>query len=183
MDHQPLATRTLPRLTLVLGGAASGKSEFAENLLLSSTLRPVYLATAEIRDSEMAGKVSRHRDRRGPEWRDVEAPLDPGPALAATAAGEAVLIDCLTMWLSNHLLAGHDPAAQSGKLLAALATCPVPVIAVSNEVGQGIVPDNALARRFREAQGRLNREVAAAADLVVAVMAGLPLVLKGRLPE
>ena len=183
MDHQLPATRPLPRLTLVLGGAASGKSEFAENLLLASGFRPVYLATAEIRDGEMEGKVSRHRDRRGPEWRDVEAPLRPEKALAATAAGEAVLIDCLTMWLSNHLLAGHDPSAQSPALLAALASCLVLVIAVSNEVGQGIVPDNALARRFREAQGALNREVAAAADLVVVVMAGLPLVLKGRLPE
>lgn len=182
MDHQLPATGALPGLSLVLGGAASGKSEFAENLLIHSRLRPVYVATAEAWDGEMAAKITRHRDRRGAVWRDVEAPLDPGPALAGAEAGEAVLIDCLTMWLSNHLLAGHDPGAESRKLLAALASCPVPVIAVSNEVGQGIVPENALARRFREAQGALNREVAAAAGLVVAVIAGLPLVLKGQLP-
>lgn len=182
MVHQLLATSQLPRLTLVIGGAASGKSLFAENIITTSGLRPVYLATAEPLDSEMEGKISRHRDRRGPDWRVVEAGLDLGPALSGARPDEAVLVDCLTIWLTNHLLAGHDPAAETDGLLAAFAGCRAPVIAVSNEVGQGIVPENALARRFREAQGALNQRVAAEAGVVVAVIAGLPVALKGQLP-
>lgn len=179
-----MSLRNLPSLTLVLGGAASGKSAFAEKLIVDSGLDRVYLATSQNRDEEMGNKISRHRALRGADWHTVEAPLDLRPPLGALVPGQAVLVDCLTMWLTNHLLADHDLEAEEARLIAALRDLRgrAPAVLVSNEVGQGIVPDNALARRFREAQGRLNRAIAAEADLAVAVMAGLPLVLKGRLP-
>jgi adenosylcobinamide kinase/adenosylcobinamide-phosphate guanylyltransferase len=172
----------LQKLTLVLGGAASGKSTFAEALVTGHTAHPVYIATAQAWDAEMADKIARHRAARGPAWHTVEAPLDLAPALAAVTAPQAVLIDCATLWLTNVILAETDLAAAEQAFLAAVMLCPAPVVVVSNEVGQGIVPDNALARRFRNAQGALNQRLAARADLVVAVMAGLPLVLKGSLP-
>lgn len=174
--------KMLPPLTLVLGGAASGKSVFAENLTENSGLKPVYVATARIWDEETNHKVFLHRDRRGPQWQVVEAPLDLVPPLAERHAGEVVLLDCLTMWLTNLIMEDHDPEPATDALCTALASCPVPVVIVTNEVGQGIVPENALARRFREAQGRLNIRVAAVSDLVVQVVAGLPNVLKGALP-
>ncbi len=177
------AADDLPKLTLVLGGARSGKSRLAEALVLGSGLAPVYIATAEAHDDEMAARIASHRaDRDGRGWRTVEAPLDITAALAGVAAGEAALLDCATLWLSNALLAKADLAAEEAALLLALAACAAPVVVVSNEVGSGIVPDNALARAFRDAQGRLNQRLAAAAGLVVLVAAGLPLVLKGRLP-
>ena len=172
----------LPRLTFVLGGAASGKSLWAENLLLTSDLEPVYLATSRVFDEEIKFKVSRHRARRTGRWHTIEADLDLGPALSRLQPTQAVLVDCVTMWLTNNLMDGSDLEAAERDLLAALASCAGPVVVVSNEVGQGIVPDNALARQFREAQGRLNVSLGAAADLAVLVVAGLPLVLKGRLP-
>jgi len=172
----------LPRLTLVLGGANSGKSDFAETLVKNSRLSRIYIATAQAFDAEMQAKIDAHRAARGAGWTTVEAPLDLVDALENCAKGAAVLVDCATLWLSNHLLADHDLAGQGASLLAALARAPGPIVVVSNEVGMGIVPDNALARRFRTAQGRLNRDLAARAGLVVAVMAGLPLVLKGTLP-
>lgn len=180
-----MSPSALPPLTLVLGGAGSGKSAFAEKLISESGLDRVYIATSQAFDDEMRNKIFRHQEMRGAGWRTVEAPFDPGEALAAAAPGQALLVDCLTMWLTNHLLAGHDLAERQAALLADLGRAQgrAPVVVVSNEVGQGIVPDNALSRRFREAQGRLNQAVAARAGLVVAVMAGLPLVLKGRLPE
>ncbi|GAB4289274.1 MAG: bifunctional adenosylcobinamide kinase/adenosylcobinamide-phosphate guanylyltransferase [Roseovarius sp.] len=172
----------LPGVTLVLGGAASGKSTFAEDLVRRSGRGLVYLATAQVQDAEMRAKVARHRRLRGAGWQTIEEPRDPGRVLAGISAECAVLLDCATMWLSNHLLAGSDLAEQQAGLMAALAGCAAPVVIVSNEVGLSVVPDNALARRFREAQGRLNQALAARADLVVNVIAGLPLVLKGRLP-
>ena len=172
----------LPRLTFVLGGAASGKSAYAEGLVAQASDTRLYIATAEAQDAEMRDKLARHRARRGPEWRTVEAPLDPGAALASARAGEAVLLDCATMWLSNHLLAGSDLARAEAALMAALARCAAPVVVVSNEVGLSVVPENALARRFQTAQGALNQRLAAEAGLVVNVIAGLPQVLKGHLP-
>lgn len=168
-------------LTLVMGGAASGKSAWAETLVMRSDRPRVYVATAQAFDDEMRAKIDAHRRARGAGWRTVEAPLDPGPALAGIAAGDIVLIDCATMWLSNHMLAGHDLDAAEAALMTALATCPAPVVIVSNEVGLSVVPDNPLARRFQGAQGRLNQHLAARADLVVQVIAGLPQVLKGAL--
>lgn len=139
------------------------------------------MATAQAGDDEMATRIAAHRARRGEGWTTTEAPFDPAPALAGVRAG-VVLVDCATMWLSNHLLADHDIASETGGLLAALAACPVPVIVVSNELGLSIVPENALARRFRQAQGVLNQRLAEQAGLVVFVAAGLPLALKGALP-
>ncbi len=170
-----------PRLSLVVGGARSGKSSLAERLVRASGLPRTYIATAEAWDDEMADRIARHRDDRGADWRTVEAPRDLAGALAG--AGGAVLIDCATLWLTNVMLAGADVGAEAAGLLAALAAHPGPVVVVSNEVGWGIVPENALARAFRDEQGRLNQQIAAAADLVLGVMAGLPMVLKGRLPE
>jgi len=172
----------LPNLTLVLGGANSGKSDFAETLVRETGLRRIYIATAQAFDREMQSKIDAHRAARGADWNTVEAPLNLTLALENWAPDDAVLIDCATLWLSNHLLADHDLEAECAALLNALAATPGPVVVVSNEVGMGIVPDNALARRFRTAQGRLNRALAIQAGLVVAVMAGLPMVLKGQLP-
>lgn len=172
---------TLPALTLVLGGARSGKSRLAEGLVHATPGPWHYIATAEAWDDEMRDRIAHHRADRGPDWLTLDAPLDLAGALRGLRSG-AVLIDCATLWLSNQMLADHDPDTATADLLAALADCPLPVVVVSNEVGQGIVPDNALARRFRDAQGRLNQRLAAAADLAVLVVAGLPMVLKGRLP-
>lgn len=172
----------LPNLTLILGGAASGKSAFAEGLVLKGETAPLYVATAQVFDEEMAEKVQRHREMRGTGWTTIEEPLDLPGALAQAGSRQPVLIDCATLWLTNVILGEHDVAAYSDELLTAITACKGPVVIVSNEVGQGIVPDNALSRRFRNAQGRLNQQLAGQADAVIAVMAGLPLMLKGDLP-
>lgn len=175
-------TGSLPPLTLVVGGARSGKSACAEGLITGTGRPRRYIATAEAWDDEMRDRITRHRRDRGAGWTTVEVPLDLPAALTTARADEVVLIDCATLWLTNHLLADHDIPAETDALLAALATCPAPVVVVSNETGWGIVPENALARRFRDEQGRLNQRLAAAAGLVVTVIAGLPMVLKGQLP-
>ena len=172
----------LPALTFVLGGAASGKSVFAENLIINSKLMPVYIATSRIWDDEIKNRVDIHKSRRDSTWTTVEAPFDLCPALEKVTSDDAVLIDCATMWLTNHLLEDHPLDIAKSDLLRALERSNAPVVIVSNEVGQGIVPDNALSRQFREAQGRLNIALAARANLVVQVVAGLPNVLKGNLP-
>ena len=172
----------LPRGTFVLGGAASGKSAWAENLLENSGLSLTYLATAEVLDGEMGQRVARHRARRDARWRTVECPRDPAPVLEGFAPGQAVLIDCATLWLSNQMMAEADLGEARARLIAALRATAARWVIVSNEVGQGIVPQNALSREFREAQGRLNIALAAEADLAVQVVAGLPQVLKGALP-
>lgn len=172
----------MPRVTCVIGGAASGKSAFAEQFTRARDKRMTYLATSRVLDTEMRKKVAVHAARRGADWQLAEEPMEPGTVLARLGPGDICLIDCATMWLSNHLLAGSDLAAAQARLLAALDGCAASVVVVSNEVGQGIVPDNALARQFRDAQGRLNIALAARADLVVQVVAGLPNVLKGALP-
>ncbi len=172
----------LPGSTFVLGGAASGKSAWAEKLIESKRLNAIYIATGQVFDDETKKKVEIHRVRRDVRWRTVEAPLEIGPALATAGPDQPVLIDCATMWLSNHLLAGSDLGQAQERLIADLRDCAAPLVIVSNEVGHGIVPDNALARQFREAQGRLNIALAGQADLAVLVTAGLPQVLKGSLP-
>lgn len=165
---------------LVLGGARSGKSVFAERLVTESGLDPVYLATAEPRDAEMAERIASHRARRGPTWRSVEEPLALEEALEREAAPDhAILVDCLTLWLSNLMEADADIAARVDALCEMLPHVPGLVVLVSNEIGLGLVPDNPLGRVFRDAQGKLNQQVAAAAEKVVFVAAGLPLVLKG----
>lgn len=182
-DQRAKIQESLPDLSLVIGGARSGKSALAERLVLGSGRAPVYVATAELRaDAEMAVRIAAHRARRAGHWRELEAPQDLAGALGTARPDEAVLIDCATLWLSNILLADADLAAETETLCAALNACPAPVVIVSSEVGAGIVPQNALARRFRDAQGLLNQRLAARAGLVVAVIAGLPLTLKGQLP-
>lgn len=175
-------TGSLPPLTLVVGGARSGKSAFAEYLVIRSARSRRYIATAEAWDDEMRDRIAQHRHDRGADWTTVEAPLDLVTALADARPDEATLVDCATLWLTNHLLAEHDIPSETARLLAALGACPAPVVIVSNETGWGIVPENPLARRFRDEQGRLNQRLAAASSLVVTVIAGLPMVLKGQLP-
>ena len=171
----------LPKLSFILGGAASGKSVFAENLILNSGLKPVYIATSRIWDDETKVRVNVHKSRRDETWTTVEAAFDLSIALGTASPEQAVLIDCATMWLTNHLLDENDLEVAQNQLLVSLKTCTASVVIVSNEVGQGIVPDNALSRQFREAQGRLNIALAAHSDLAMQVIAGLPNVLKGTL--
>lgn len=169
----------LPRLTLVLGGARSGKSRFAEDLITALPAPWLYLATGEARDEEMAARIAHHAARRGPGWITQEVPLELAEALGAPElSSRPILIDCLTLWLSNVMASGRDVEGESARLVDALRASAGPIVAVSNEVGLGIVPDNALARAFRDAQGRLNAAVAAEADTVVLMAAGLPLTLK-----
>src|SRR5438552_5252582 len=169
----------LPHLTFVLGGARSGKSRYAEGLVMDCAPPWIYIATAEVHDGEMSAKIATHRNRRDGRWRTVEAPLDlPGAIAAHGNEEQAVLVDCLTLWLSNVMLAGRDLIAEQQRLITALGDASGPLVVVSNEVGLGIVPDNALAREFRDGQGRVNMQVAAMADRVVLIVAGLPLILK-----
>ncbi len=168
--------------TFVLGGAASGKSAFAEGLVVASGKPRVYLASMQAHDAEMKNKIRDHQVSRGGDWRTVECPLDVAEALAEIGQDEIALFDCATMWLTNHLLAENDLETESQKLLAAIRACKGQLVVVSNEVGMGIVPDIALARRFRNEQGRLNQKLAAASDCAVMVVAGLPVLLKGQLP-
>lgn len=177
-----MPTSTVAPLTLVVGGARSGKSRHAENLIAAAPPPWTYVATAQAGDAEMAQRIARHRERRGPDWHTVEAPHDLAGALATVHGGRPVLVDCLTLWLSNRMLAEADVEAEAAGLEAALAERRAPVIVVSNEVGQGIVPDNPLARRFRDLQGRLNQRMAARAGRVVLMVAGLPLIVKDVSP-
>jgi len=173
----------IPKLTLVTGAISSGKSRWAERLVTRPCLKKVYIATAQAYDAEMARKIARHQTDRGPLWRTIQAPLDLAAALAGPWQNEIILVDCLTMWLSNHLLAGNDPDTICQHLVATLAKVPVPIVLVSNEVGGGGISGNDLARRFAVEQGRLNQRIAKHADLVVTVIAGQPLALKGTLPK
>ena len=173
----------LPQLTLVLGGAASGKSRLAERLAEAVHPARVYIATAAAGDTEMRDRIDAHKQRRGDGWEVVEAPLDLPAALGRVAPGRVVLVDCATMWLSNLTGARQALAPAIAGVLEALERCAAPVIVVSNELGQGVVPNNAVARRFRQVHGEMNQQMAARAGLVVAVMAGLPMVLKGAFPR
>jgi adenosylcobinamide kinase / adenosylcobinamide-phosphate guanylyltransferase len=163
-------------VTLVIGGARSGKSRRAEALVEAMTPPFIYLATAQAFDGEMAERIAVHQARRDHRWTTIEAPIELGEAIAAAAG--PLLVDCLTLWLSNLMLADHDLDEAFHALDEALAAAPHPVVLVSNEVGLGIVPENALARRFRDAQGRLNQAVAARADRVIFMVAGLALEVK-----
>ncbi len=165
--------------TLVLGGARSGKSAFATKLVRDSGLACVFIATATAGDEEMRERIARHQAQRDQAWRTIEEPLALAEALAReSAADRAILIDCLTLWLSNLLHAGRNVETETRKLVAAVQQAGSPLVLVSNEVGLGIVPDTPLGRRFRDAQGRLNQEIAAVAPNVVLLAAGLPLWLK-----
>ena len=171
---------SLPKLTFVLGGARSGKSRFAESLIATVPPPWIYVATAEAIDAEMAERIAAHRARRGTSWQTIEAPRDLAAVLAASEKGP-VLVDCLTLWLSNVLLAESDIEAEIKRLEETLAASTTPIVLVANEVGYGIVPDYPLGRRFRDLQGVLNQRMASCADRVVLVVAGLPLAIKGTL--
>lgn len=163
---------------LITGGARSGKSKRAEIRTRAFPGQPAYVATAEALDAEMDARIARHRARRGTDWIEREVPLDLVPALVATDGGGARLVDCLTLWLSNLMHAGRDWEREVTELAATLPRLRSPVVFVTNEVGLGIVPDNALARSFRDAAGIMNQTIAAAADEVEFVVAGLPMKLK-----
>ena len=165
---------------LVLGGARSGKSLFAEHQIEATGLSACYIATAEAHDTEMAERIRRHRCRRGDAWVTVEEPLFLADALDnATSPGSAVLVDCLTVWLANVMAAGRSPEQDVDDLLRVLGKAEGQVVLVSNEVGMGIVPENALARTFRDESGTMHQRIGAIAGRVIFVAAGLPLVLKG----
>jgi adenosylcobinamide kinase/adenosylcobinamide-phosphate guanylyltransferase len=165
---------------LILGGARSGKSRFGQSRIEAFAGQLYYIATAQAFDAEMAERIALHRADRGPRWNTVEAPLDlPAAIMAHGAQADAILVDCLTLWLSNLMLAEKDVAQASAQLVQAVLACPVPLALVANEVGLGIVPDNALARRFRDEAGRLNQSIAQIAGEVAFLAAGLPLMLKG----
>ena len=173
----------LPKRAFVLGGARSGKSSFAERLVENYGKPKVYIATAQAFDDEMRDRISGHKIARGDGWRLIEAPMTAAETLGQVGAGEVALLDCATMWLTNQLLAETDLEQAVTELMNAIRTCPGDLVIVSNEVGLSIVPENALARRFRDEQGALNFNLAALSDLSVLVAAGLPLVLKGSLPD
>ena len=171
MDHKTI---------LVIGGARSGKSRYAQARAEALALEPVYVATAQAFDAEMALRIARHQADRGPQWRTVEAPLALAETIAVLAtANRVLLVDCLTLWLTNLILGEHDPVAARAALLDSLRAAAGPIVLVTNEVGLGIVPENALARRFRDEAGWLNQALAAVVDEVQLVTAGLPLRLKG----
>ncbi|WP_418459038.1 bifunctional adenosylcobinamide kinase/adenosylcobinamide-phosphate guanylyltransferase [Brucella intermedia] len=165
---------------LVLGGARSGKSSYAEKMAQSSGLQPLYLATGRAFDGEMENRIAIHRNRRGSDWQTVEEPLDLVGALTLhVAVDRFVLVDCLTLWLTNLMMAERDIAAETAGLVAMLSNLAGPVVFVSNEVGFGIVPENRMAREFRDHAGFLHQAVAAVADEVYLIAAGLPLKMKG----
>lgn len=170
-------------VTFVLGGARSGKSAHAQALTeaaaVASGRPPLMIATAEAVDDEMAARIAQHRRERGGSWRTVETPLELAAAIRDLEPGEAAAVDCLTLWLSNLMFAGRDVEDATADLLAALADTRAQVALVSNEVGMGLVPENALARAFRDAAGRLNRRMAEQADHAVVMFCGLGVVLKG----
>jgi adenosyl cobinamide kinase/adenosyl cobinamide phosphate guanylyltransferase len=167
----------LPPLTLVLGGARSGKSRYAEQLVTAQEAPWIYIATAEAFDEEMRARIAEHQARREMGWRTVEAPVDLPDALVRHR-DLPVLVDCLTLWLTNLMLGNHDIAAATAALEAALDRREAPIVLVSNEVGLGLVPETPLGRAFRDEAGRLNQRVAALADRVLFMLAGLPLTVK-----
>ena len=172
-----------PKRTLVLGGAASGKSDYSEQLVRSSGLDKSYIATAQAFDDEMRVKISKHQKDRGDDWLTTETPIDLPEHVLGQPAGNITLVDCLTLWLSNLMLSDADVSQFTKALLTVIDSRRDPIVFVSNEVGLGVVPDTPLGRQFREHQGRLNRQIAAKSDLVVLVTAGIPQVLKGSDPQ
>jgi len=174
-------TQSSGSVTLVLGGARSGKSRHAETICREAGRALIYVATAEAYDDEMKARIAQHRsDRAADGWRTIEEPKDLAGILEGEATpGRVLLVDCLTLWLTNHLLAESDIEAEIDRLCVAVSASPGDVVLVANEVGFGIVPENRLARAFRDHAGRLNQRIAALADRVTLVVAGLPVQVKG----
>ena len=168
-------------ITLVLGGARSGKSRRGQTLAEGSSPKRLYIATAQAFDDEMRDRISKHQHDRDDSWKTIEAPLDLAGAIrtVSTTRDASILVDCLTLWLSNLLLVDQNISAATAELVNAVQSANAPIVLVSNEVGMGIVPENALARQFRDEQGRLNQNIAQIADHVEFVAAGLSLKLKG----
>lgn len=166
------------KIVLVTGGARSGKSRFAESETLKFAPQATYIATAQPFDAEMEARIAAHQSRRGPEWTTLNAPLDLCGALARSDGAAPRLVDCLTLWLTNLMLGGQNWEGEVARLVETLAAQASPVVLVTNEVGAGIVPENALARAFRDAAGIANQRVAGVADAVFFVTCGLPLRLK-----
>lgn len=176
------------RLAFICGGAKSGKSSYAQTLAEACPGPRLYVATAEALDDEMHSRIARHQELRGPQWQTREEPLDLAAVLEEADGNYGViLVDCLTLWLSNLLTRPPqqqiNPAMEIDRLVTTLNTLKTPLLLVSNEVGGGIVPDNALAREFRDLSGSLNQRLAQLADRVVLVVCGLPLVLKPPAPS
>jgi adenosylcobinamide kinase/adenosylcobinamide-phosphate guanylyltransferase len=166
------------QITLVLGGQRSGKSKYAEGLIEAQG-GGLYLATAQVFDDEMKGRIDTHQQRRGDKWITLEEPLNIASIILREAkSNQPVLVDCLTLWLSNLIHEEQNIEAQTESLIIALHKSQGPVVLVSNEVGQGVIPDNALARKFVDCAGRMNQVIAEAADRVVWVTAGIPQMLK-----
>ncbi len=182
MPLMPEKLVPLTPLSLIIGGARSGKSAFAERMVTTHATyvgqQPVYLATAEPSDVEMVERIRHHRNRRGSQWRTVERSIEIASALNSFPKGTPVLLDCLTLWLSNVLLAGRNSTAGTAELLAGLKAAHGPVVVVSNDVGSGTVPENAITRFFRDQSGYINQKVASMARCVIMMNAGLPLLLK-----
>ena len=164
--------------TLIIGAAASGKSQYAEDILNNNVGKKLYLASANIYDEEMQEKVNKHKDRRGSEWTTIAEPLDAVHYIENLNIKEIMLFDCATMWLTNHFLEKSNIYHEIDLLVNSIKSSKGSIITVTNEVGSGIVPDNSMAREFRELQGKLNQKLATVASLVVTVIAGIPLILK-----
>ena len=181
-EPSPDPSTSVPRVTFVLGGARSGKSTHAERLAADYCARngqsAIYLATGQARDGEMADRIAQHRARRSAVWQTIEAPIDIVTTLTNAPKGTTILVDCLTLWLSNLMETDRDLPHEFKRLTDCLQSVAGSVILVANEVGLGIVPDNQLARRFRDHAGLLNQTVAACADQVLFITAGLPMRLK-----
>ncbi len=182
MDQSREQIISMGRIIFVVGGAASGKSAYAERLARASGKPKTYIATLQAYDDEMRDKIAKHQRDRGDDWTTLEAPMDICVPLADADPDHIVLLDCVTLWLTNIMLAEKDIEKEVDGFLKALKSASSDVVVVSNEVGMGIVPDNALSRRFRAAQGSLNQRLARVSDSVVTVIAGMPLALKGQLP-
>ena len=169
-------------ITLVLGGARSGKSAYAqrqaEQAAAATGRPPLMIATAEAFDEEMRDRIDRHRTERGDGWRTLEAPLELAAAVCDLRADDIAVVDCLTLWLSNQMLADRDLSAAVNELALAFSACPAALWVVSNEVGWSLVPDNALGRRFRDEAGRLNQRIASIADSACLIVAGMKLDLQ-----
>jgi adenosylcobinamide kinase / adenosylcobinamide-phosphate guanylyltransferase len=175
---------SFPRIMLITGGARAGKSRYAERLMSARPARHVVVATGTAGDAEMAERIARHKAERDRSWEVIEQPISVRAALRSAARPDRiVLLDCLTLWISNLMGERREIEIEVSGLVGTLQNAAGPVIVVSNEVGLGIVPDNALARAFRDNLGRANQAVAAAADCVLFMAAGIPLVLKGELPR